>query len=185
MKQSAGSASRLLGLAALAAAVAFGGYLVVRNRESTATHQPNPPSAAVAEVKPEPKPISPANEQASPVAANGEQASAAQASAAEASAAQAPAAVPMPSADSESDDSAPTNAKSGDSEGLITVLVKTVPPNARFFHKGKPVGRAPLTVELKPGERRFFEIGYPGYHARKVVVDGKQKEMTVAMRPQK
>jgi hypothetical protein len=66
---------------------------------------------------------------------------------------------------------------------LIVVTVNTVPPDARFFHKGKPVGRSPFRVELKPGERRSFEIGRPGFFARKVVVDGKKKEMTVTMRP--
>jgi hypothetical protein len=39
-------------------------------------------------------------------------------------------------------------------------------------------------VELKPGQRRSFEIGRPGFHARKVVVDGTRMEMTVAMRPE-
>lgn len=64
------------------------------------------------------------------------------------------------------------------------VTVNTIPEDARFFYKGKPVGRSPFRVELKPGERRSFEIGRPGYLARKVVVDGKKKEMIVAMRPE-
>jgi hypothetical protein len=68
--------------------------------------------------------------------------------------------------------------------GVIVVTVTTVPPDARFFYKGKAVGRSPFRVELKPGERRSFEIGRPGYHARKVIVDGKKSELLVAMRPE-
>ena len=69
------------------------------------------------------------------------------------------------------------------SDELIVVTVTTIPSDARFFYKGKPVGRSPFRVELKPGQRRSFEIGHPGFYARKVVVDGTKTEMTVAMRP--
>jgi hypothetical protein len=69
------------------------------------------------------------------------------------------------------------------SEELIVVTVTTIPPDARFYYKGKPVGRSPFRVELKPGQRRSFEIGRPGFYARKVVVDGTKREMKVAMRP--
>ncbi|HEY5954960.1 MAG TPA: PEGA domain-containing protein [Polyangiaceae bacterium] len=94
----------------------------------------------------------------------------------------APAAPPESAAVASGVPDVPSAAPSETSE-LIVVTVNTVPADARFFHKGKPVGRAPLRVELKPGERRSFEIGHPGYYARKVVVDGKKKEMTVTMRP--
>jgi hypothetical protein len=77
--------------------------------------------------------------------------------------------------------STPTKPESAD---VIVVTVNTVPPDARFFYKGKPVGRAPFRVELKPGERRSFEIGRAGYFARKVVVDGSKREMKVTMRPE-
>jgi len=69
-------------------------------------------------------------------------------------------------------------------DDLIVVTVKTLPEDARFFYKGKPVGRSPFRVELKRGQRRAFEIGRPGFLARKVVVDGTKLDMTVAMRPE-
>lgn len=74
-------------------------------------------------------------------------------------------------------------AASGSGETIV-VTVTAIPADARFFYKGKSVGRSPLRVELKPGERRAFEIGRPGYYARKVVVDGRKREMTVSMRPE-
>jgi hypothetical protein len=67
--------------------------------------------------------------------------------------------------------------------GVIVVTVHTVPPDARFYAKGKPVGKAPLRLELKPGERRIFEIGRDGYLPRRVVVDSSTREFTVGMRP--
>lgn len=90
---------------------------------------------------------------------------------------------PAADAASDSDKGTVTTPSSPSAPGLIVVTVTTVPPDARFFYKGKAVGHSPFVVELKPGERRSFEIGRPGYHARKVVVDGKKTELTVAMRP--
>lgn len=70
------------------------------------------------------------------------------------------------------------------SDEMTTVTVTAVPAQARFYYKGKPVGHSPMRVELKPGERRSFELGYPGYQTRKVTVDGTSTSMKVTMSPE-
>jgi len=66
--------------------------------------------------------------------------------------------------------------------GKHRVLLKSLPPKARFFHFGKEVGVAPFVLEFEPGERHAYEVGLPGYGTRKVVVDGSKPEITVGLR---
>jgi hypothetical protein len=83
-----------------------------------------------------------------------------------------------PSASSEAP--APSAASS---DGKIVVIVNVRPPQARIFYRGKEAGKAPLRVELEPGKRRSFEVGYPGFMTRKIVVDGSKPEILVGLRP--
>jgi hypothetical protein len=153
----------------IAAVVIGGAWFLLRSRsESPIKLSPNAPVAAPGPEKPEVTPLELSKRAPTPAP------SVEVATQASGSASPAPAAPPE-------DTAAVPSSSSGD---LIVVTVTTIPADARFFHKGKPVGRSPLRVELKPGERRSFEIGHPGYFARKVVVDGTQKDMTVAMRPE-
>jgi hypothetical protein len=69
------------------------------------------------------------------------------------------------------------------SSGKIVVIVNVRPPQARIYYRGKEVGKAPLRVELEPGKRRSFEVGYPGFMTRKIVVDGSKPELLVGLRP--
>jgi hypothetical protein len=62
------------------------------------------------------------------------------------------------------------------------VIVNVRPPQARIFYRGKEAGKAPLRVELEPGQRRSFEVGYPGFMTRKIVVDGSKPELLVGLR---
>ena len=66
--------------------------------------------------------------------------------------------------------------------GKHRVLLKSLPPKARFYHFGKQVGVAPFVLEFDPGERHAYEVGLPGYGTRKVVVDGSKPEVTVGLR---
>jgi hypothetical protein len=68
------------------------------------------------------------------------------------------------------------------SPGKIVVIVNVRPPQARIFYRGKEAGKAPLRVELEPGQRRSFEVGYPGFMTRKIVVDGSKPELLVGLR---
>lgn len=124
-----------------------------------------PAQAQPAKLEPaqEPKPAEPATGAASPsgVELTGEQAAAPASANAEA---------PAPSGSATS------------SPGKIVVIVNVRPPQARIFYRGKEAGKAPLRVELDPGQRRSFEVGYPGFMTRKIVVDGSKPELLVGLR---
>ena len=161
----------VLMIAAVVAVVITGAWFLLRSSsESPIKQPPYAPVASPGPEKPEVTPLEPAERVPAPAP------SVEVATEASGSASPAPAAPPV-----DTPKAAEPSSSSGD---LIVVTVTTIPADARFFHKGKPVGRSPLRVELKPGERRSFEIGHPGFFARKVVVDGTRKEMTVAMRPE-
>ena len=67
---------------------------------------------------------------------------------------------------------------------LEGVVVTLNPPDARLFYKGKSVGKSPIRIELKPGEKkRSFEVGRPGYVTRRLVVDGSEAEISIGLRP--
>ena len=74
-------------------------------------------------------------------------------------------------------------AGSAGAEGVRVVVIKVKPASAIFYYKGKRVGTSPLRVELRPGEKRAFEVGHPGYNTRKVVVDGTEPEISVGLFP--
>ena len=69
------------------------------------------------------------------------------------------------------------------SEDTVRVGVNIRPEGARVFYRGKEVGRTPFTLELLRGERRVFEVGYPGYTTRRLVIDGTEKEISYALAP--
>lgn len=69
------------------------------------------------------------------------------------------------------------------SEDTVRVSINIRPEGARVFYRGKEVGRTPFTLELLRGERRVFEVGYPGYRTRRLVIDGSEKEVTFSMTP--
>lgn len=184
----AASGGPRLALLLVAAAIVGGAwfFLKTKARPTEPVNQPvavpAPPALTIAEEPkveapsaPEPTPapaasVAPADEAASALAS----ASAAPSAGALAVASAAPAGSAV-----KEETAAP--AASGD---LIVVTVTAVPPDARFFYKGRAVSSSPMRVELKPGEKRVFEIGRPGYRTRRVVVDGSQLEMSVGMRPE-
>ena len=68
-------------------------------------------------------------------------------------------------------------------EDTVRVAINIRPEGARVFYRGKEIGRTPFTLELLRGERRVFEVGYPGYTKRRLVIDGSEKEISYAMTP--
>ena len=154
-----------------------------------ATATPEPAATAVAPPASEPANTTPSASAA--VAAEGlpsESASAPEPSASAtadlaASAAPVASAEPAPSSAPSSAAAAAGSAEPAGStdEATISVLLKSSPPKARFFHFGKEVGVAPFVLKLKPGEKHAYEAGLPGYITRKVVVDGSKSEITVGM----
>jgi hypothetical protein len=68
-------------------------------------------------------------------------------------------------------------------EDTVRVAVNVRPEGARVFYRGKEIGRTPFTLELLRDERRVFEVGYPGYTTRRLVIDGSAKEISFAMTP--
>ena len=69
------------------------------------------------------------------------------------------------------------------SEDTVRVGVLIRPEGARVFYRGKEIGRTPFTLELLRGERRVFEVRYPGYVSRRLVIDGSEKEIAYALTP--
>ena len=68
-------------------------------------------------------------------------------------------------------------------EDTVRVAITIRPEGTRVFYRGKEVGRTPFTLELLRGERRVFEVGYPGYSTRRLVIDGMDKEVSFNMTP--
>jgi len=176
---SGSSNSRWLVLSLVIAALILGGRLYFRSGHATA---PDAPAA-----EPPSTPVAPAPSEAVPQAAP-EQAAAPSATTAapEASAAAsaAPTAEAAPSA-AASANGAPSTSASAAPDGTRVVIVKISPPGARLFHKGKPVGASPVTIELAPGEKRAYEVGMPGWVTRRLVVDGSKPEMFIGLKPEK
>jgi pyruvate dehydrogenase E2 component (dihydrolipoamide acetyltransferase) len=174
-----------------AAVVVAGAWFFLRTKERPA--EPiNPPAAAIEPAKLPPAPAEPAQlepapaPEPEPVASAAVEAEASAVASASAAPSAEPAAAPVAAA-SAAPTPAPAEEKAAAPEAsgdLVVVTVTAVPPDARFFYKGRAVSGSPMRVELKPGEKRSFEIGRPGFRTRKVVVDGSQKEMTVGMRPE-
>jgi hypothetical protein len=75
---------------------------------------------------------------------------------------------------------APATSATGD---LVAVLLKIRPEGARVYYRGKEVGRSPFTLELPRGETRAYEVGYPGYMTRRLVVDGTEPVISISMAP--
>ena len=78
-----------------------------------------------------------------------------------------------------------TPASGASASGKRSILIKSIPPKARFFHFGKQVGVAPFVLQLDPGEHHSYEAGLPGYVTRKVFIDGSEPEITVGLRSEK
>jgi hypothetical protein len=95
----------------------------------------------------------------------------------------APATAPTQSAAASS--SAPSPAPSApvvvetDSTDRVNVVVKSRPPGARIYRRGKEIGRTPLTIQIGRGEHRIFEVGLTSSGARRISVDGEKPEITV------
>jgi hypothetical protein len=106
--------------------------------------------------------------------------------AASASAAEAPSAAPEAAPPAKTAPRSPTaEAEPVSAEGTRVVIVRLMPPDARLFYKGKSVGKSPVRIELKPGEKkRSFEVGRPGYVTRRLVVDGSEPQVSIGLRPE-
>jgi hypothetical protein len=65
---------------------------------------------------------------------------------------------------------------------VISVHVRSVPDQAELYERGQRVGRTPLELDVRTGERRRFEVALPGYYVRKLVIDGSTTDVVVGMR---
>lgn len=66
----------------------------------------------------------------------------------------------------------------------IRVDIKSAPPGARLFWRGKEMGTTPFTLEIPAGERRSYELGKPGFVTRKVVIDGSKSDISIGLKPE-
>jgi len=66
---------------------------------------------------------------------------------------------------------------------MVSVEIRIRPEGARVYHWGKEVGRCPFTLQIPRGERRAYEVGYPGYTTRKFVLDGSKSVVSFGMKP--
>jgi hypothetical protein len=66
-----------------------------------------------------------------------------------------------------------SSANAGPGE-VVSVQIRIRPEGTSLYRKGRKVGTSPFTLEIPRGERRAFEVGYPGYYTRKLIVDGTQ-----------
>jgi hypothetical protein len=62
------------------------------------------------------------------------------------------------------------------------VTLMSIPPKAIFYRFGREAGVSPFVVELKPGERRAYEVTLPRHVTRKIVIDGSKPEVTFGLR---
>jgi len=76
---------------------------------------------------------------------------------------------------------ASAQAQTTGAEDTVRVAIKIRPEGARVFYRGKEVGRTPFTLELLRDERRVFEVGYPGYQPRRLVIDGTEAEISYTL----
>jgi hypothetical protein len=91
---------------------------------------------------------------------------------------------PAPSETAPAEPSAvPVPAVAPDAGDAVRVELKIRPEGARVYYRGKEVGRCPFTLELPRGETRAFEVGYPGYVTRRLVVDGTEPVISFGMAP--
>ncbi|MBN1609306.1 MAG: hypothetical protein JW940_21930 [Polyangiaceae bacterium] len=65
----------------------------------------------------------------------------------------------------------------------ISVTLDVRPVGSQVFRKGRYVGKAPLVIELKPGEKSAFEVNKRGYAPQKVVLDGRKTNVLIGLRP--
>jgi hypothetical protein len=189
------SISRWLMVSLVIAALIMGGrwYMQSRALKSAAPTADRSPAAApaTADTAPRATPLA-ASVEAAPTTTQASSASSVappaapepNAAAASAAAPSEAAAVAAPSEATPTAAASPS-ATNAPAEGTRTVIVKISPPAARLFHKGKPVGSSPVTIELAPGEKRSYEVGMPGWVTRRLVVDGTKPEVFIGLKPEK
>jgi hypothetical protein len=68
------------------------------------------------------------------------------------------------------------------SPGKTQVQLNVKPVGALVFESGKRLGKAPLTVEIEPGQERTLDIMARGYAMRKLTLDASQEQVDVALK---
>ena len=58
-----------------------------------------------------------------------------------------------------------------------------LPAQTLVFHKGAKLGKAPLKIELKPGEKKDIFLARDGYRPYRVTIDGTEPKVSVTMVP--
>ncbi len=84
----------------------------------------------------------------------------------------------QPNADQE-----PMVADSDEDVSVTTVTIRIHPDGSRVLEDSEVIGGSKLVVQLKPGQKRLFEIQHEGYSARRLEVDGSQPEIRVGLVP--
>jgi hypothetical protein len=159
------SSGRALGWAALCVVVLGGAWLVL-GRQSPEPGSPTAASSSPAPAQPNPVPAPAASHEESTTRAP-------------AAAEQGAAATPgSPTARTPSAQPA-----EGSNANTISVTLDVRPVGSQVFRKGRYVGKTPLVIALKPGEKRAFEVSKRGYAPQKVVLDGRKTEVLLGLRP--
>jgi len=69
----------------------------------------------------------------------------------------------------------------GDEKQSRTVRVRVLPFEAAIYSGGQELGRGAVDIEVTPGKRRVLVARADGYATRKIVVDGKKRQVTVSL----
>ena len=67
--------------------------------------------------------------------------------------------------------------------GPASVELEVSPPQTLVFHKGVKLGKSPLKIELKPGEKKDLFLARDGYRPHRVTIDGAEPKVSVTMTP--
>ena len=67
--------------------------------------------------------------------------------------------------------------------GPVSVELEVLPLQTLVFHKGEKLGKSPLKIELKPGEKKDLFLARDGYRPHRVRIDGTEPKVSITMTP--
>jgi hypothetical protein len=67
--------------------------------------------------------------------------------------------------------------------GPVSIELEVLPAQTLVFHKGEKLGKAPLKIELKPGEKKDLFLARDGYRPQRVTIDGTEPKVSITMTP--
>jgi hypothetical protein len=67
--------------------------------------------------------------------------------------------------------------------GPVSVELEVLPAQTLVFYKGEKLGKSPLKIELKPGEKKDIFLARDGYRPHRVTIDGSEPKVSVTLTP--